>query len=101
METQKQDLAKKDQKLQEKDKEVAELEKENVKVKAEIKQEKDKYNSELGAMIFWCSQKKIMHICYGVKNLNQKLPILHVPVSEGNLTGFNIFYNIYRCDQRE
>lgn len=30
-----------------------------------------------------------MHIWSGVKNLNQKLPILHVP--EGNLTGFNIF----------
>lgn len=67
METQKQDLAKKDQKLQEKDKEVAELEKENVKVKAEIKQEKDKYNSELGAMIFWCSQKNDAYLLWGQK----------------------------------
>lgn len=32
-----------------------------------------------------------MHIWSGVKNLNQKLPILHVSVYEGNLTGFNIF----------
>ncbi|ROL55195.1 Erythroid membrane-associated protein [Anabarilius grahami] len=47
LETQKQDLAKKDQKLQEKDKEVDELQKENVKIKAEIRQEKDKFNNAI------------------------------------------------------
>ncbi|XP_067308521.1 myosin heavy chain, skeletal muscle-like isoform X2 [Pseudorasbora parva] len=44
LDAQKQNIAKKDQKLQEKDKEVAQLQKENSDIKAEIKQEKDKFN---------------------------------------------------------
>lgn len=37
-------------------------------------------------MIFWYSQKNNAYLVWG-----QKPPILHVSVSEGNLTGFNIF----------
>lgn len=49
LEAQKQDLAEKDQKLKDKDQKVAELQN-------ELKQEKDKFNGEWGATIFWYSQ---------------------------------------------
>lgn len=49
LEAQKQDLAEKDQKLKDQDKKVAELQN-------ELNQEKDKFNGEWGATIFWYSQ---------------------------------------------